>query len=169
MRHILILILSAFSLSSCLETDLEYNTLLVISPYTQQTSGGDYTPLDGCIAYAFEPVDLEEWYIDSYEDALAGRLRSVSTGESLEAIAKSEAYAGEEVASSSIALQVELEEAFILVVDTQKIGYAYAHYEVGVNILTTYITISFLEWTGGTYSVGDWVYNTPELSTTSED
>ncbi|MFI3277785.1 MAG: hypothetical protein SNH13_04325 [Rikenellaceae bacterium] len=163
MRHFLIFILSALTLTSCLQTDLEYNTELVISPYNQVTSSDEYVTLDGCIAYAFEPVDLEEWYIASYEDALSGRLTSLSTGESLEAFAKSENYASESVASSSISMRIDREEILILVINTQNTSYAYAYYEVGVNIATTYITVTFYEWYSGTYSSGDWVYNNPEL------
>ncbi|MFR9651069.1 MAG: hypothetical protein SNG35_03475 [Rikenellaceae bacterium] len=152
MRKIIIILTAIVTFSSCFK-DEEYNTTLNIKSTEQLESGGEATPLYDVIAYLFEgDLDLT---IESYEDAKAG----VATDPSG---ARRAAIASAQSAENYTLLQSNgMEEAFVVVVDTQNQIYTSATLTIGLNLSVTYLSLEFRVWQTKDYTQGKWSFVIP--------
>lgn len=161
------MVVAALVVTSCFK-DEEYNSDLIIKNSATASSDGDTVPLSGVEIYAFSPFETliddksdEAYEVTSYEDAVAGILTNSVTGESKSYSATSTAvpfsgsYSGYE---DALLLNVQGERVFIIAIDTVNQDYAYANYSVGLNLATTYISLSWLTWRTGYYSYGIWTF-----------
>ncbi len=140
-----------------------YNTTLVVRPYQELTSGADETVLSGVVAYAFA-TDTTTHKVLSYSDAVAGVVVSKETGEQLLPIATATSYTSEDL-EGAIAMQIEQESVMLVVADEGCENYAYSNYDVGLNLPTTYITLTFRPYKTTSFIQGKWQYIVPETTT----
>ncbi len=164
MRKFILYIATAVLLVGCFKEEV-YRSDIVLRPMQQPYDGAEYEDLAGVIGYAFD-VDTAAVDILSYEDALNGRVTSRTTGELINVYSSSSPYMNEMSGfSTAISLPVELNYVMLLAVDTENEDYAYAYYEVGLNLDTTFITLNFRPWySSGTITTGDWIYVVPEAN-----
>lgn len=140
--------------------DEAYDTEIVFRPELQTESGGDFTPLDGAVAYAFA-ADTTDYRVESYNDALLGILSNKVSGEVLPPLSTASPYSDYDL-EYAISLRASLEDVMLLVVDTENECYAYSNYTVGVNLPTTFITVAFRSWKTDDFSQGKWYFVVPE-------
>ncbi|MFI3264993.1 MAG: hypothetical protein SNG38_07560 [Rikenellaceae bacterium] len=164
MKRLIIVAVALFSLTACfLETS--YQTTYIIRPYSQEESGGDNSPLEGVLAYAFEGSS-DEWEVDSYLDALTGVLTSSVTGERRVAFAWGESYDGSE---SYISMTLDREETIIVVVDPASEIYAYTDYTVPYNFSEVFVDLVFYSWKSANYTSSKWTFVVPEVEEDDEE
>ncbi len=189
MRRFYIYILALFALCSCLGGDEEYNTLLVVRPTHQVESSSPNEWLEGCVAYVFEGVSVEDidlWSVESYDDALNGVMTNVQSGEKITATAKGVDYTFPEIdpedlpesydpeydpeaednrvyeyGVGALSMQIGGEDIALLVVDPSTESYGYTALEVGMNLSVTYVSVLFHDWKYGSYASGKWKFQSP--------
>lgn len=144
-RYLYILLLAALCLSSCFK-DVAEETLYVIKPLVQTTSGGLNEPLGGVAAFAF-PADTTEWTVASYDEALQGVITSKSNPSEKMSTPIAEALPhDEEGMTDRISLSLPPQSLMVLVVDTANRLYAYTQVEMQENIGSLYVTLIFKTW-----------------------
>ncbi len=186
MKRLAIYLVALVALVGCFKSEA-FDTTLVVIPSQQLASGDEFTTLSGAVVYAFA-ADSVDYIPMSYDEALAGVVRSKTTGESLSPIAVGSPYSGsysytyeiddeEEYpedfvhpyadgelvtkAIEGLSMQIEMEEIMLVAVDIANGGYAYSNYKVGVNLPITYITLSFRPWKKAPFKQGSWMYVVP--------
>ncbi len=164
MRRIFLALISAVAFISCFD-ETGYDTLYVLRVYEQEESGDDFIPLDGCEAYAFAG-NTDEWEISSYEDARAGVLTSIETGEQRGPFAWSEPYNDSE---TQLQLQLDREEVILVIVDPATEVYAYTDYTVPVNFSEVVVDIVFRPWKDSSFTASTWTFIMPTVESDDED
>ncbi|MFI3316149.1 MAG: hypothetical protein SNF93_01050 [Rikenellaceae bacterium] len=154
----LILLFVALGLTSCFN-DTSYDTNYILQPYEQAESGGDWEPLEGVKAYVFDG-NTDDWYIASYDDALAGVITSVAGEEQRGPIAWSTPYGDSE---TELSLLLDREEVIIVAVDPATEVYAYLAYVVPVNYSEIFATLYFYAWKDASYTYSKWNVIMPEV------
>ncbi len=157
MKRVILLVIVALGFVSCFK-ETAFETNLIIKPVLQTESGGEYTPLEGVVAYAFDG-GIDGWEIRSIDDALSGVATSVEGAEQRGAIAMSDPLSG---SFADLTMLVEQEEIFIVVADPVSQIYGYSDYIIPINLEKMYLTVSFLGWKDGSYTSGTWTYIAPE-------
>ncbi|MFI3259811.1 MAG: hypothetical protein R3Y16_06930 [Rikenellaceae bacterium] len=179
--------------TSCFK-DKSYETTLVVVTAQQSESGGDFTSLDNSVVYAFA-ADTTDYMILDYYDALGGVLTNKLTGEKLSPLAVGEATQityeytfeadedeeedeaedeefqdGDLIVTTfdAYTMSVEQESVMLVAVDPTSENYAYTNYTVGLNLSTTYITVSFRPWKSDSFSQGTWWFVVPETEAETE-
>lgn len=155
-------------IASCFK-DEEYTTRFIFRSTQQVESGGDYENFSGVVVYAFK-ADTAAYYVANYEEALAGIIRSDATDEALTPTAVSSELANSmEGYEYAVTLEVDYEDVMLVAVDTVNEDYAYRNYTLGMNLPTTYITLTFMPWYAGTALKNNWYYVVPEATTTDTE
>ena len=153
MRRLIILAVALFTLSSCF-VDTSYSTEYIMRPLEQAASGGEYTPLEGVRAYAFE-ADSTYWHPRSYDDALAGVVTN-DEGEVMQPIASSLPHGD---SRNEVSMLVDAQFVLIVAVDTEHRCYAYTNYELAENLPETYVSVVFRSWKNDkVYKDGTWFF-----------
>ncbi len=169
MRKIVYLILVAISCVGCFEEE-KFDTTLILRPVVEMVSGEDYEDLEGVVAYAFA-ADTNLYKVENYAGALSGKVVNKESGEVIEpisiAVESSDSFVG------AVEMQLEMEDVMLVVIDTVNEDYAYCNYTVGMNLPTTYITLTFRAWKEGVFKQSIWYFVVPEAvvveTTTDED
>lgn len=154
----LVLLVSCFA-------DTAYDTTYVLKVQEQLESSGDYTPLEGTKAYAFEGT-TSEWGFESYDDALLGVITSLETGEQKGAFTSSQPYEG---SSSDLVLQLDRESVVLVLVDPASEVYAYTNYTVPINFDEVLVDIVFRTWKDSSYTASTWTFIVPESDDEAEE
>ncbi|MFI3304903.1 MAG: hypothetical protein R3Y68_00135 [Rikenellaceae bacterium] len=188
-KRLLTYAVALFAMASCFKSE-SYNTTLVIIPSQQIASGDEFTTLDEAVVYAYV-ADTTEYIPMTYDAALSGVVTSKTTGSTLSPIGVGTPYSdlysytyeieeedydededeetiypyedGEVVTTliEGLSLQVQTANIMLVIVDTINSAYAYCNYEVGMNLPTTYLTVSFRPWKTAPFTQGDWMYIVP--------
>ncbi len=192
-KRLSIYIVATLAIAGCFQSE-RFDTTLVIIPSQQLVSGEEFISLDDAVVYAFA-ADTTYYVPTSYDEALAGVITEKSTGERLSPIAVGTPYSssytytyeidedeydeetiypyedGEVVTTpiEGLAMQIEMESIMLVAVDKTNGGYAYSNYEVGLNLPTTYITVSFRPWKTAPFEQGDWMYVVPIVEDEDEE
>ncbi|MFI3292989.1 MAG: hypothetical protein SNI70_05675 [Rikenellaceae bacterium] len=170
MKRVILYIVLVVTLSSCFK-DEEYSTKMVVRPYVQAVSGGDFVGYEDCVAYAFD-ADTAEWEVLSWIDARNGVLTSKEDpSKTLAPIAVAQSYTEEGLEDTMLSMQVNEQSVMVVVAHTTTEDYGYRLYDVGLNLSTTYVTARFRTWKEGEYTESYWIYyslGTIEESTEEE-
>ncbi len=175
--------------------DESYDSTLIFRSVEQLESGGDLFDLEGVRVYAFA-ADTLYYIPQSYEEAYAGIVTNKEDGDQLSPIATSSEYSGyftytyeieeededddddEEVVYpyedgevvttliTGVALQATRSQVLLVAVDTKNENYAYCNYDVGLNLPTTYITLTFRPWKSESFSQSFWWFVVEDTDTT---
>lgn len=168
---LLSLLLVAVLAGGCFKK-IGYDTFYVLQPWTQDGAERFAPPFGTVRAYAFA-ADTTYWAVRSYEEALAGTIASVRTGERMEALAEGEPYVidGNE---NWLAMQLDGPRFFILAVDLEHRLYAYTEQAMGENLPRLHASVVFpLVWKSKRVKNGKWVvcndFYEPEVPVTPPD
>lgn len=158
MNRLILILVAIFGLTSCFK-ETAYQSTYILRPKQQMESGGEYTPLEGVKAYAFEGT-TEELSIESYDDALVGVATIIDSGEQQGPFVSADVHNG---STTEISMLLDRVESVIVVVDTQNKIYAYTDYEIPVNLSEIYVDITFLSWKESSYTSNKWNFVVPEV------
>ncbi len=150
MKKGVIILFAVMMLSSCFK-DEEYSTLLNIKTTEQYESGGDGYPLYDVVAYLYAPSG-SGYSFDSFDSALAGEAKK-SSGAVVAPIAMAQS-----VENLTLLNVTDMEEVFVLVVDTLNECYASATLDIGLNLANTYLSLQFRPWQTTTFTQGSWTF-----------
>ena len=154
-KPLLSLLLAAALLTGCFKK-IGYDTFYVLEPWTQDGAQRFAPPFGTVRTYAFA-ADTTYWTVRSYEDAVAGAITSVRTGERMEPLAEGEPYVidGNE---NWLAMQLDGPRFFILAVDLEHRLYAYTEQEMGENLPRLFTSVVFpLVWKNKRVKNGKWI------------
>ncbi len=161
------LILSAVAflcLTSCFN-DVSYTTDYILKPHEQGESSGDYLALGGVVAYAFAGT-TDDWEVLSYEDALAGVITSIETGEQRTAFVEAVPY---NESDTELLIALDRIEVILVAVDPATEVYAYTNYTVPQNFSEVLVDIVFRPWKTSTYTASTWTFVVPEVEEEEDD
>lgn len=194
-RRVLIYIVAIVAIVGCFQ-DEGYDSLLIFRPAIQNESGGDFTYLEGVTVYAYLadtteyiPQSFEAALAGIVTNKTTGAtLSPTATSEPYEGtftyiyeIEEEEdddddddeevvyPYADGEVVETLItglSLRATTQNIMLVAVDSENEGYAYCNYEVGLNLATTYITLSFRTWRTEPFDQGIWHFVVPIIEDT---
>ncbi len=157
MNRVVLSLVILLGCASCFN-ETSYDTTYIARIYEQTESSGDYTSLSGVKLYAFDG-STEDWEVSGYDDALAGIITSIETGEQKGPFAWGESYDGSD---ATLALQLDKVEVVIVAVNPATLTYGYTSYEVPINFPEVYVDLIFYSWKEGIYTTGKWTFSTPE-------
>jgi hypothetical protein len=170
LRNIVVAVIAIFTLTGCFK-EVTTATTLRIKVLSEEVSGGDRVPAEGCYAYIYY-TDDDSWIVESYEEAAAKIITNAVTGDKLsEPDGDSEIFTSEEFANSYLSLFQENRPALVVVVYPEAKMYAYIHRKAEAeNLHYTYLTLIFHKWKTGTYYEGSkegykWTVVAPEATT----
>lgn len=127
-------------------------TTVVVKSLVEQTSGGDRTPSEGVVAYAYY-IDGAELSIASYDDALAKRVTTAEGEERTAPDVEGEPYEKYETGCYT-ALPLK-KTALIVVVEPQTKMYACMVKRLTAeNLPQTFLTLIFHSWKDKEYTEG---------------
>lgn len=138
-----------------------FDTVYVLRPYVQDSTGAEMRTLPGVRAYAFD-ADTTQWCVASYEDALAGVLtmRYAPDSKRSDPVAVATPYPASDTIPASVnwvQMRVQLSSALIVAVDTVNRLYGYRQQEFHQNLSPYILSVAFRPWKeGNAYSDGDW-------------
>lgn len=164
MNRVVLSLVILFGLTSCFNKT-SYDTTYIARIYEQTESSGDYTSLSGIKLYAFDG-STEDWEVAGYDDALAGIITSIDSGEQKGPFAWGEAYDDNE---TTLALQLDKVEVVIVAVNPATLTYGYTSYSVPINFPEVYVDLVFYSWKDGTYTTGKWTFVTPAFEDEEEE
>ncbi len=164
MNRVILSLVILLGCTSCFKKT-EYDTTYIARIYEQTESSGDYTSLSGVKLYAFEG-STEDWEVSSYEDALAGIITSIDSGEQKGPFAWGESVDGSD---TTLSMQLTKVEVVIVAVNPATLTYGYTSYEVPINFPEVYVDIILYSWKDGTYTTGKWTFTTPEFEEEEDD
>ena len=148
------------------------DTTLRIKVWSEEVSGGEKVPAEGCYAYIYY-TDKADWTVASYDDAVNKIITNPTTGETLsEPNGESEPYTIEGSANTDLALFQDRAPALVVVVYPSAQMYAYIYRKAEAeNLPYTYLSVVFHKWKTGTYSEGSkegykWTVVAPEAPAT---
>lgn len=152
---LLLSLLAAALLAGCFKK-IGYDTFYVLHPWTQDGTQRFAPPFGSVRVYAFD-ADTTQWAVRSYEEALAGTIASVRSGERTEAVAEGEPYVidGNE---NWLSMRLDGPRFFILAVDLEHRLYAYTEQAMGENLPQLHASVVFpLVWKSRRVKNGKWV------------
>lgn len=151
--YILAMMAVAAVLTGCFKK-VTTDTTFVIKPNLQIESGGEMTVAEGVTGYACYVG--EEWSIASYEDAVAHILTDAEAEKSqtVEPDVVAQLYGD----GTSGLLAIHAEAPHVLLVTIYEDGgmYAWRHFDSGVNVAETYLTLQFRVWKRDGYTDSGW-------------
>ena len=163
-RNISLLIVVALALHSCFKTTVGY-THFKLAVYEQSDASDAYLPATNLDSYAFY-ADTAEWYIASYDDAVAHRLTSKLTGEVIDA---PDVY-GEFNSSEQYQVTITIDEplSLLVVVNPTLRLYAFREYELPENLAEINAKLYMASWRP-THNSSGWRVVNDFYATPTED
>lgn len=159
-RTLYTLLASVLLLTSCFK-DVDENTLYIIKPMVQTSSGGLNEPLGGVAAYAFV-ADTTNWTVASYEEALQGIITSKNNPSEKISTPVAEALGCDtEGMTDRIQLSLPPQSLMLVAIDTANRLYAYTQVEMEQNIGSLYVTLIFKTWKNSTAWKEGWSFYAP--------
>lgn len=134
----------------CLKTEVSFDTMYVLRPYVQDSTGSPMRSLAGVRAFAFD-ADTSQWMVASYEDALAGRIsrRHAPDEKRSDAVASASAYPAVDTIPSSanwLQMRILLPSALIVAVDTEHRLYGWRQQTFSENLSPYVLSVVFRPW-----------------------
>lgn len=173
LRNIAIVAVVALSATRCFKK-VTTDTTLCIKVLSEEKSGGDRVPAEGCYGYIYYVG--ADWTVASYEDAVAKVITHTTTGEKLsEPNGESEPYIIDGSSNNYVSIFQDELSALVVVVYPAAKMYAYMYRQTEAeNLLYTYLTLIFHEWKSGVYDEGSkdgykWKVVAPEKSEEKPD
>lgn len=165
MKRYLIYALSALLLSGCFK-EVATDTLYVLKPLVQTTSGGVSEPLIDAVAYAFD-ADTTDWFVASYEDAARGVITSKSDHkQTLSTILAEGLPCDTEGMTDRLQMSLPPRSVMLVAVDTQNRIFAYNQVEMQENIGQLYVTLIFKPWKEASIWKEGWTFCNPDYAPT---
>ena len=154
LQNIAIVAVVIIATTSCFKK-VTTDTTLRIKLYTQEISGGELVPAEGCYGYIYY-TDNTDWTVASYEDAEAKIITNTITGEKhSEPDGESEPYTMEGSVNNYISMFQDKASALVVVVYPEAQMYAYMYRKSEAENLTfTDLTLIFHTWQTKDYNEG---------------
>ena len=174
LRNTAFAVVAMLTLTGCFKK-VTTDTTLCIKVLTEEVSGGDRLPAEGCYGYIY--YVNKDWTVASYEDAVAKTITNSLTGEKLsEPDGESEPYIVEGSANNYLSIFQGEQHALVVVVYPAAKMYAYIYRKAEAeNLPYTYLTLIFHQWkTGKPYEEGSkdgykWTVFPPAASDATDD
>ena len=166
LRNIAIVVAVAVVATGCFKK-VTTDTVLCIKVLSEEVSGGDRVPAEGCYGYIY--YANKDWAVASYEDAVAKTITNLKTGEKRsEPDGESEPYMIDGSSNNYVSIFQGEPSALVVVIYPEAKMYAYMHRQTEAeNLHYTYLTLIFHRWKTGEYSEGSkdgytWMVVAPE-------
>lgn len=152
LRNVVLIAFAAIALTGCFKK-VTHETTIVIKAQVEQSSGGERTPSEGVVAYAYY-TDSEAWTIASYDDAVNKIVTSTEDGTQLtEPDVEGEPFDKYETGCYT-ALPLK-KHALIVVIEPQVKMYACMFKQLTAeNLPQTFLTLIFHPWKDKEYTEG---------------
>ena len=147
-----LLLAVAFVLHGCFKETVDY-TRFHLAIYEQVDAEGAYNPVDNVDSYAFA-VDTTNWYIASWEDAVAHRITNKTTGEVMDEPAEGGEFNSSDEYQATILVNSPI--SMLVVVNPELKLYAYRKYELPENLPDIYAKLYMAAWRP-THNSSGWV------------
>lgn len=141
-RNTALLLVAIIALHSCFKDTVSY-TRFNLAVYDQTTSDADFAHAEELDSYAFY-ADTTEWYIASWEDAVAHRITNKTSGQTLDVPDVVGEFNAEQQYQTT--LQVEQPISMLVVVNPALKLYAYRKYELPENLADIYAKLYMAAW-----------------------
>ena len=170
LQNIAIVAVVIIATTSCFKK-VTTDTTLRIKLYTQEVSGGELVPAEGCYGYIYY-ISNADWSVASYEDAEAKIITNTVTGEKhSEPDGESVPYEMEGSVNNYISMFQDKASALVVVVYPEAQMYAYMYRKSEAENLTfTDLTLIFHTWQTKDYNEGSnegykWTIVVPKAAT----
>ena len=137
-----LLLVAALGLHGCFKSTVGY-TYFNLAVYDQMESEDQFKPSTDIDTYAFW-VDTTDWYIASWEDAVAHRITHKTSGQTLDVPDVVGEFNAEQQYQTT--LQVEQPISMLVVVNPALKLYAYRKYELPENLADIYAKLYMAAW-----------------------
>ena len=151
-RNTTLLVVAALALHSCFKDTVSY-TRFNLAVYDQVDSEAAFVHTEELDTYAFY-ADTTEWYIASWEDAVARRITSKTSGQTLDVPDVVGEFNPEEQYQTT--LLVEQPVSMLVVVNPALKLYAYRKYELPENLPDIYAKLYMAAWRP-THNSSGWI------------
>ena len=141
-RNITLLVVAIIALHGCFKDTVDY-THFNLAVYDQTDSSAAFNHAEELDSYAFY-ADTTEWYIASWEDAVARRITNKTSGQTLDVPDVVGEFNPDEQYQTS--LLVEQPVSMLVVVKPELKLYAYRKYELPVNLPEIYAKLYMAAW-----------------------
>ena len=151
-RNTTLLVVAALALHSCFKDTVSY-TRFNLAVYDQVDSEAAFSHAEELDSYAFY-ADTTEWYIASWEDAVAHRITNKTSGQTLDVPDVVGEFNPEEQYQTT--LLVEQPVSMLVVVNPALKLYAYRKYELPENLPDIYAKLYMAAWRP-THNSSGWI------------
>ena len=151
-RNTTLLVVAALALHSCFKDTVSY-TRFNLAVYDQVDSEAVFSHAEELDTYAFY-ADTTEWYIASWEDAVARRITNKTSGQTLDVPDVVGEFNPEEQYQTT--LLVEQPVSMLVVVNPALKLYAYRKYELPENLPDIYAKLYMAAWRP-THNSSGWI------------
>ena len=151
-RNTTLLVVAALALHSCFKDTVSY-TRFNLAVYDQVDSEAAFVHTEELDSYAFY-ADTTEWYIASWEDAVAHRITHKTSGQTLDVPDVVGEFNPEQQYQTT--LQVEQPISMLVVVNPALKLYAYRKYELPENLAEIQAKLYMAAWRP-THSSSGWI------------
>ena len=151
-RNTTLLVVAALALHSCFKDTVSY-TRFNLAVYDQVDSEAAFSHAEELDTYAFY-ADTTEWYIASWEDAVARRITNKTSGQTLDVPDVVGEFNPEEQYQTT--LLVEQPVSMLVVVNPALKLYAYRKYELPENLPDIYAKLYMAAWRP-THNSSGWI------------
>ena len=151
-RNTTLLVVAALALHSCFKDTVSY-TRFNLAVYDQVDSEAAFSHAEELDTYAFY-ADTTEWYIASWEDAVAHRITNKTSGQTLDVPDVVGEFNPEEQYQTT--LLVEQPVSMLVVVNPALKLYAYRKYELPENLPDIYAKLYMAAWRP-THNSSGWI------------
>ena len=151
-RNTTLLLAAALMLHSCFKDTVNY-TRFNLAVYDQVDSDAAFNHAEEIDSYAFY-ADTTEWYIASWDDAVAHRITNKTTGQTLDVPDVVGEFNPDEQYQTT--LQVEQPVSMLVVVNPELKLYAYRKYELPENLPEIYAKLYMAAWRP-THNSSGWI------------
>lgn len=151
-RNTTLLVVAALALHSCFKDTVSY-TRFNLAVYDQVDSEAVFSHAEELDTYAFY-ADTTEWYIASWEDAVAHRITNKTSGQTLDVPDVVGEFNPEEQYQTT--LLVEQPVSMLVVVNPALKLYAYRKYELPENLPDIYAKLYMAAWRP-THNSSGWI------------
>lgn len=151
-RNTTLLVVAALALHSCFKDTVSY-TRFNLAVYDQVDSEAAFSHAEELDSYAFY-ADTTEWYIASWEDAVARRITNKTSGQTLDVPDVVGEFNPEEQYQTT--LLVEQPVSMLVVVNPALKLYAYRKYELPENLPDIYAKLYMAAWRP-THNSSGWI------------
>ena len=141
-RNTTLLVVAALALHSCFKDTVSY-TRFNLAVYDQVDSEAAFSHAEELDTYAFY-ADTTEWYIASWEDAVARRITNKTSGQTLDVPDVVGEFNPDEQYQTS--LLVEQPVSMLVVVNPALKLYAYRKYELPINLASVDTKLYMASW-----------------------